>query len=434
MVEFKQALKSDIRFLELSRWMGLLCAFGIPWSNACFNIGFYCMLIFLTLSLFSKNEWHINRWQTTFKTPLVIIGLSLFALISLQTLFSNSHFDLAEYDFIHYRKLLAIPLFVFLFNTTEYKKKLFISYCLGAGVLMLPTLLDGSGIANLLHIDLAPRRNAAYSTSLNGVANLVYWRNQIVHGFDVSILFAACSLGTLYSRQYRIPLLIVSTLCAIDLLFFVYGRMALLSLVVAIFTIAIIQFSSKKYFTAILAGLLMACSLIYFSSDTIKVRLNSITNEESSFTKDNNILTSGGQRLHYWHKSWQLFKQSPIIGNGSGSFRQSLIDSQDPLASFGHRHTHNEYLTQLAQYGLVGFLLFISLITITLINAKRIDDKWLSAALTTAVVLFSLNAVTDSSLHNDWEGWAFVVFVSIACVDKTLVAGQKIKLKSHELH
>ena len=94
-----------------------------------------------------------------------------------------------------------------------------------------------------------------------------------------------------------------------------------------------------------------------------------------------------------------------------------MITDNDPLSSLGHRHPHNEYLTQLSQYGLIGFLLLISIITISLKNAKKIQDPWLSNVIATAIILFALNSLTDSSLHNDWEGWAFILFVSIACVN-----------------
>lgn len=408
--------KLNILFLDLNRWMAILCAFGIPWSNASFNIGFYSMLIFFTLSLA-----FLDRWQQVLKTPVVIIVLSLFAMISLETIYSNSRMDLANFDFIHYRKLLAIPLLVAIFTTNEHKKQLLFGYCLGVAVLMLPTLLDGFGIVHFFNFNITSYRNAAYSASQNGVPNLVYWRNQIVHGFHVSILFSACLIGAFHYKKYRYILLIISGLCLIDIVFFIYGRMALLSLLTSIITMIIIYSPTKKHIALILTFIVLASSATYFIVPTIQTRLNSIINEESAYKKDNNISTSGGIRLHYWAKSWQLFKQSPIIGNGSGSFRQSMIINNDPLASLGHRHTHNEYLTQLSQYGVIGFLLLTSIILISLRNAIKIADPWLSNLLITGIIVFALNALTDSSLHNDWEGWAFVLFVSMASFNINLI-------------
>jgi O-antigen ligase len=397
------------RFLEISRWMGLLCAFGIPWSNACFNIGFYCMLIFFILSL-----TFVDRFRAVFTSSTVVFTLLLFILISLGTIYTQSAIDLAKYDFIHYRKLLAVPLFLAIFTTYEHKMQLFISYCLGCIVLMTPTLLDGLGIANSLNLDILARKNAAYSTSMNGASNLVYWRNQIVHGFHISVLFSACVFGVINLKRHQKILFLVSCLCAIDLLFFIYGRMALLSLLVAIITITLLSSPSKKQILRFFGIIAIVSAAIVLTTTSIQSRLASISNEATAYSNKNDITTSGGIRLHYWQKSWQLFKDSPLIGNGSGSFRQSLISSHDPLASIGHRHTHNEYLTQLAQYGIIGFGLLLALIIISIRNARSIESLWLSNSITTAITIFAFNALTDSSLHNDWEGWAFVLFVSIA--------------------
>lgn len=425
MRSIKDSLKLNITFLDMSRWMALLCAFGIPWSNASFNIGFYCMLIFFVLSLSFT-----TRWKAVFKTPTVLLALALFSLVSLETIFSQSDFNLAKYDLIHYRKLLAIPIFVALFTTYEHKKQLLICYCLGVAVLMLPTLLDGFGLNNLLSLNITSSRNAAYSESKNGIPNLVYWRNQIVHGFHVSILFSASLLGALYYKKYRTILLVTSGLCAIDLLFFVYGRMALLSFIIAIVTILIIYSPSKKWLLLSLVIITLCIGVTYQFSQTVRIRVNSISSESEPYNKNNTHITSGGIRLYYWHESWELFKQSPIIGNGSGSFRQLLINSNDPIAEAGHRHPHNEYLMLLSQYGIFGFLLLISIILISLKNANKIEDPWLSNVISVAIIVFACNGLTDSSLHNDWEGWAFVMFASIACFNISLEKNKSNKISA----
>ena len=389
--------------------MGLLCAFGIPWSNAFFNVGFYCMVLFFILS-FS----YVACWKKVLSEPIVILGLSLFFLVLLGTLFTDSSPELARYDLVHYRKLLAIPLMVALFRTQQHKAQLFISYCLGVVILMLPTLLDGFGLAGFPGFSMLFPRNVAYSALMNGAPNLVYWRNQIVHGFHVSILFSACLLGVLYLKTHRPILITVGLLCAIDLLFFIYGRMALFSLLVAILAISLIYLPSKKQVLAlVLLGSAALCTT-YIGGPSIKGRIDSIDREAKAYVEANNFSTSAGQRLHYWKKSWELFQKSPIFGNGSGSFRQSLVTQNDPLAPLGHRHTHDEYLTQLAQYGIAGLLLFLSLILVALKKSKAIESSWLSHSVGVGITLFALNAITDSSLHNDWEGWTFVLLVSIA--------------------
>jgi O-antigen ligase len=393
----------------LSRWMGLMCAFGIPWSNGFFNFGFYLMMIFFTLSI--RNYSH---WKETFKTPAVIVALSLFTFILIKTCFSIAPWKIGAYDLIHYRKLLVIPVFLILFTSIEQKKSLITSYCLGIIVLMLPTLIDGFGFGKLIdHLSFF-RKNAAYMISQNGAPNLVYWRNQIVHGFHVSILFSAALMASFYYKKYRYLLLVLSALCAADLLFFIYGRMALISLFFSLSVIALLHLRSKKHVAIMLATILVATSSTYFIIPSVKVRISSITNETSAYINKSDIRTSAGERLNYWAVSLKMFKEYPITGMGSGSFKKQLEVTKDPFFSNGRAHTHNEYLTQLSQYGLIGFVLFVSLLIITLRNSRKIKDKWLANLTTTGTAIFALNCLTDSSLHNDWEGWGFVVIASIA--------------------
>ena len=57
-----------------------------------------------------------------------------------------------------------------------------------------------------------------------------------------------------------------------------------------------------------------------------------------------------------------MFKNAWLIGAGAGSFSQYLVDTKDFYANSGYSHAHNEYLSILSQYGLIGFLLFVLLV------------------------------------------------------------------------
>ena len=117
-----------------------------------------------------------------------------------------------------------------------------------------------------------------------------------------------------------------------------------------------------------------------------------------------------------------MWRDAPLFGNGAGSFRDELVSSHDPLSSTGYRHPHSEYLMQLSEFGLFGLSLFLAMVVIMLNTVRRIEDRWLAASLTVAILVFLLNAVTDASLHNDWEGWTFVVMASIACASRRMSA------------
>lgn len=401
------------KFVRASRFMALVCAFGIPWSNGFFNWGFYLMMIFFILG-FRQN----SSWREVLKNPAVIVALSMFFYIFLRTIISTTSWDFGRPDLFNYRKLLAIPIFISLFNTTAQKKQLAISYCLGVCVLMLPTLIDGFGYSNLIEHFSFFHKNAAYGVTYNGTPNhnFVYWRNQIAHGFHVSTLFTACILGAIYYRKHRFGLIALAFICALDLIFFIYGRMALLSLFFSMLAIALIFFHSKKNIATLIAITLLMIATAYVTIPSVKIRLSSIQTETHDYMANKDkAYTSAGLRLFYYKVSYEMFKESPIFGTGSGSFKQRLRDTKNSLADLGAGHTHDEYLTQLSMYGIIGLILFICLIWIALKNARLIEDKWLANFTTIAIAIFCLSATSDSSLHNDWEGWTFILFVSIAC-------------------
>ena len=77
---------------------------------------------------------------------------------------------------------------------------------------------------------------------------------------------------------------------------------------------------------------------------------------------------------------------------------------------------------QLSEFGVFGLSLFLAMVAIILNTFRKLDHPWLAPGLTVAVLVFLLNAVTDASLHNDWEGWTFVVLASIACANRCLRA------------
>lgn len=414
MLKFPQ-VQNHSTFLKISQWMGYLCAFGIPWSNAFFNWGLYLMLLFYLISL----EF-LKDWRRLGQSSLVILSLILFSLICLRTIFSEAEFSYAWFDFKHYIKLLGIIPFVLIFKNLNDCKYLFISLLAGIAVMMTPTLLDGFGINHFIKLSDYIRPNAAY-----GPGDLTYWRMHIQHGFHVVILFSALSLAALYYPAQRIWCLLGALMCVLDILFFINARMALLSLFISVGFILYFYLKPIKFFIALILISSLAFTSFFMSAHSIDKRLVSIYSEAQLYYTNDNKDTSGGNRLHFWKSSIDQFTKAPLLGNGSGSFKQDMIERNDPILTIesGYSHAHNEYLTQLSQYGICGLFLFLSMIFMALRQSLQIKNLWLSKSMFLSTIIFSINAITDSSLHNPWEGWTFILLLSMVSMF------QKFKLK-----
>ena len=157
---------------------------------------------------------------------------------------------------------------------------------------------------------------------------------------------------------------------------------------------------------------------IFMSVNSIDERISSIYSESQLYFVKQNKDTSGGNRLHFWKKSLEQFTKAPIFGNGSGSFKHDMIKHHDPILTpdSPYSHAHNEYLTQLSHYGLCGLFLFLSMILLALKQSIQIKDPWFSKAMFLSTVIFAMNAITDSSLHNPWEGWTFILILSLISI------------------
>jgi len=65
-------------------------------------------------------------------------------------------------------------------------------------------------------------------------------------------------------------------------------------------------------------------------------------------------------RLVYWQAALRNFRQHPILGTGPGTFGPAYDKIKPPNAEFA-RLTHNDYLEQASDSGIIGFLTFTGL-------------------------------------------------------------------------
>jgi hypothetical protein len=64
------------------------------------------------------------------------------------------------------------------------------------------------------------------------------------------------------------------------------------------------------------------------------------------------------------------------------------------------------------------------MIFMALRQSIQIKDPWFSKTMFLSTLIFAMNAITDSSLHNPWEGWTFVLILSlISIASKNKVLG-----------
>lgn len=407
----------SLRLDQFTRAGLLLFVFAIPWSSALYRISMLILLLALTAYIAHDvlNKQFNNQKLALWRIPLDPIwsfGVALSAWVILSSFWTLGTQENYFFDAWRYSKLWMIPVFGFLIYRAFENSPLPLikSFALGCILLMLPSFLDYLGISQSIGLDSYLTGNPAYSRETASGLNLVYFRNHIVHGFHVTILFGILAVTSPTKSKLGGLYVFMAFCCVYDIAFLIIGKMAIFSMLLSMLIVVLYYFSNWKKGLLVSLVLLLMVFSVALLSETVQHRIFLIWSEAKDFFQNQNINSSGGNRLHYWHISLAMFLDHPLVGAGAGAFRTGLEISKDPLSNNFHYHTHNEYLSQLSQFGLVGFGLFSGL----LISLHRGCINWkykkIQAYGMFVVMIFSLNALSDSSLHNEWEGWTLVFF------------------------
>jgi O-antigen ligase len=153
--------------------------------------------------------------------------------------------------------------------------------------------------------------------------------------------------------------------------------------------ITLYHYSRKSAFIFLSSLVLVLTIALSCSNDLVKRTTSIIT----SFYTENEA-GSTGNRLELWKGSYLMFRQSPLMGVGSGDFeavikRYIAEKKLHDIPATGH--AHNIYFQSLATRGLVGFGILV--------------------ALFTAIILWGRNEI---KAHNEVGGYIIIISTLLA--------------------
>jgi O-antigen ligase len=136
-------------------------------------------------------------------------------------------------------------------------------------------------------------------------------------------------------------------------------------------------------------------------------RITSIADEARPFDAaavpitDENFAVA--ERMAHWQAGWHMFEDHPVAGVGTGNFNARYPDYFVRAEfRFSQGHAHNYYIHALAETGIIGLALYLTLILSFFIVALRVaaggDD-----ALASALALGALGTMTAMYVHNFFE-------------------------------
>ena len=174
---------------------------------------------------------------------------------------------------------------------------------------------------------------------------LGYFGTPMHYGGYISLVVILClSIAVFYNKRFYLyhPHLIVGLIISGTISYFIGVTLAALMITYR-------QSIRTLLYTVIVIPTVL---VIFFVSD-------------SSFAERAMFIFSGKSfevRAAYWPVSWQMFKENPFFGIGYDEFTDTVIKMGDAVKIDNPSHAHNIYLNELAEGGVIGFLL----ITITM--------------------------------------------------------------------
>jgi O-antigen ligase len=224
-----------------------------------------------------------------------------------------------------------------------------------------------------------------------------------------------------------------------------YTRAAWVSVVVALGVFVVMMFRVPlKY---VLYGTLISGSILLFSWESIQQQLGQ-NKQESSDKLDEHVSSisnvssdaSNLERLNRWHCAMEMFRRRPVTGWGPGTYQfvyapfQQAKDRTIISTNNGDGgNAHSEYLGPLAEEGVLGMILFISIFVYTIILGFKLfyaaiekEHRVIIITVFLGLVTYFVHGTLNNYLDTDKASVPFWGFIGI------LVAMDLFHLKKKE--
>ncbi len=119
------------------------------------------------------------------------------------------------------------------------------------------------------------------------------------------------------------------------------------------------------------------------------------------------------QRIEYWKTGWRIWKAHPLTGIGTGdvqrAFEQQYRQDHTRLSPQWRLRAHNQYLTFLLTFGIMGFLLIMAALG-RFVYLERRELDYLSLVF---VLVAGLSMVNEDTLETHTGVCFFAFFLSL---------------------
>lgn len=313
------------------------------------------LTVYAISTIFSKNK----RSAITVSKIDILIGVYLlYNLLGISVLHKTSHEPL-----FYIKWSLLIMLYVTArLITKDNAVKLLDLLIIGGLIQAAIVFAQYIGIINSLNGDFSITGSFANPGHL-----AVYLSGSIVSAI---ILFKQSYKTAKKSSKILLLIIIIILFTALCLC---KSRTSFIALVAAVIII-LLQTDRFRHFTKVCKSAIVVCSvilLLFMVAVSYHIRVK-----------------SADARLLIWRVSTELFEQTPVFGNGTESFRKQYmykqaeffstnpnLNSKYVMVANNHYQAFNEFIHIACEQGIVGLLLFLSIIGYVFVKGKNLIAK-----------------------------------------------------------
>lgn len=250
-----------------------------------------------------------------------------------------------------------------------------------------------------------------------GVSSFFYGEISPFHHTSYSAMYASFGIAYLYyiafhpKRSTFIPskftfLLITTLSIYVLLLLSKTGILVTFMIHIISITFWIVKHKKLKLGLVTLSLILASVSVSLIASDSMRNRFFEVF---TALGEEEHKESSTGSRIISWDASWELFREQPILGVGTGDINESMsakfIEKGHNSLALKRLNSHNQYLTTLTKSGLLGFFSLLLLFLIPVFISKK-QNSYIFLVFTFIV---GINFLTESVLQIQ-SGIIFVAF------------------------
>ncbi|QDL34495.1 O-antigen ligase family protein [Serratia liquefaciens] len=341
-MQFNSAVSSSIQTPPQQRlfaFTAFLLGLSLPTSNPLMNISLGLVVVCL---LWQRD---IRQWAALAGHPLVWLPALMFALLAL-SLLTHAHAYGPKMVGKYQKLLYVLPLALFFLTDSRLMTHFVRGFLWANAAILAISLMSGLGHVTLG--ELNPDNPTVFKLQIT----------QNVFMALAALVWLSRAFACSGKRRWGYAGLVL--LATVNVLLMVQGRTGYVALAVGMGVWLLLTLRRKQQMAVLGCGILALVMLVMTPNRAMErltlgvqqVQGCLLAPPQTAYAACDNSM---GQRTAFAREALRLIKQSPLLGNGAGSFWYG-----NPSTGYGVHNPHNEYLLETVQSGLLGLMVFLT--------------------------------------------------------------------------